>query len=332
MIGSGKILVLESLDIGFSAGRKNIILPPLSGSALKGELIAVIGRNGVGKSTLLRTLAGIQEPLGGQIFYNDREKKEFSGNELARTVGYISTEPVKVSNMTVYDLVSLGRFPYTGWLGTLSSEDHKITDDAMEKASVSAFSGRFLAEMSDGERQKAMIARLLAQDTGIMLMDEPTAFLDIRSKFDILHLLHQLCHRSGRTIIFTTHDLDMALKHSDKIWLMLGTGLREGAPEDLMLEGQFDHLFESSSVKFDSETGTYLFRDQTRGAVYISGEGRMRHWTGEAIRRAGFSVSGKVTEPYIELEEGKWKIKAGNDSKECYSVYELIRTLEEFYK
>jgi iron complex transport system ATP-binding protein len=323
------ILTIKSLEIGFSSGSRNILLPPLSGSAVKGELIAIIGRNGIGKSTLLRTLAAIQQPLGGEIYYFNKEIREYSGIDLARTAGYISTESVKVSNMTVYDLVSLGRFPYTGWLGNISQADHEIITDDMEKAYVSSFSGRFLAEMSDGERQKAMIARLLAQDTGIMLMDEPTAFLDIRSKFDILHLLHQLCHKSGRTIIFTTHDLEMAIRHSDKIWLILGSGLMEGAPEDLMITGQFDHLFESSSIIFNSRDGTYQFREEAKGSIFIKGSGKLRHWTEKAVRRAGYLISDSATIPYIDLEDDKWVIVADGEKKECNSVYELVRRLSE---
>ena len=161
------------------------LLPVLN----RGELIAVIGRNGIGKSTLLRTLTGLQPPLGGEILYSGKNIREYSRMELAQKVGYISTEIVKVSNMRVYDLVALGRFPHTNWIGKIEAKDHEVIMDALEKTSMVSFRRKFVSELSDGERQKAMIARILAQDTGIMIMDEPTAFLDVASKYEILHLM-----------------------------------------------------------------------------------------------------------------------------------------------
>ena len=166
--------------------------------------------------------------------------------DLAQKVGYISTEIVKVSNMRVYDLVALGRFPHTNWIGKIDMKDHEAIMDAIEKTSMKPLYRKFVSELSDGERQKAMIARILAQDTGIMIMDEPTAFLDIGSKYEILHLMHHLSDKSNKTIIFSTHDLQMAISQSDKIWLILDNELIEGAPEDLMIAGAFDHLFDSS--------------------------------------------------------------------------------------
>jgi iron complex transport system ATP-binding protein len=323
------ILSIEALEIGFGTGkRKKVLLPPLSAVARTGELIAVIGRNGIGKSTLLRTIAGIQDPLAGVIRFAGRQFTGFSGSELAEKIAYVSTEPVKVSNMTVYDLVSLGRYPYTNLFGNSRNEDKAAVSEALEKVSLSDFAGRYVAELSDGERQKTMIARILAQNTGILLMDEPTAFLDVGSKFEILHLLYRLSRDEGKTIVFTTHDLNMATRHSDRIWLILGDGMVEGSPEDLMLEGLFDHLFESSSVRFDSADGTYSFRDEIRGSVYIAGDGRRRHWTEEAVRRAGFSVSKEMTPVHIMLDDEKWTIISPGDEKKCVSLFEVAEYLK----
>jgi iron complex transport system ATP-binding protein len=324
------ILSIEALEIGFGAGkRKKVLLPPLSASARNGELIAVIGRNGIGKSTLLRTIAGIQDPLAGIIKFSGMKGNSFRGSELAEKIAYVSTEPVKVSNMTVYDLVTLGRYPYTNLFGNTRIEDREAVSEALEKVSLSDFAGRYVAELSDGERQKTMIARILAQDSGILLMDEPTAFLDVRSKFEILHLLYRLSRDEGKTIVFTTHDLNMAIRHSDRIWLILGNGMVEGSPEDLMLDGLFDHLFESSSVKFDSADGTYSFRDEIRGSVYIFGDGRKRHWTEEAVRRAGFSVSEEMTPVYIMIDDERWTIISPGHEKQCGSLFEVAEYLKE---
>jgi iron complex transport system ATP-binding protein len=330
-MNSKEILSVDSLRIGYGSGKHvNALLPPLNASANVGELIAVIGRNGIGKSTLLRTLTGLQQPLSGDIFYYRENIKDYTRIELAQKVGYISTEIVKVSNMRVYDLVSLGRFPHTNWIGKIEMRDHEVILDALKKTSMSSFAQKFVSELSDGERQKAMIARILAQDTGIMVMDEPTAFLDVASKYEILHLMHLLSGSGAKTIIFSTHDLQMAISQADKIWLILENELIEGAPEDLMLAGEFDHLFDSSTVIFNSGDGTFSFRSDTRGAIYLEGEGNKRYWTEKAINRAGFKVSKEKTIPYILLPTESnfaWKLFNDNEVHEFNSLYELIRYL-----
>jgi iron complex transport system ATP-binding protein len=326
-----EILSLVSLKIGYASGKnENVLLPPLTASAGSGELIAVIGRNGIGKSTLLRTLTGLQRPLGGEIFYSGKNIGDFSRMELAQNVGYISTEIVKVSNMNVYDLVALGRFPHTNWLGKIEMEDHEIILDALKKTSMEHFRRKFVSELSDGERQKAMIARILAQNTQIMIMDEPTAFLDIAGKYEILHLMQILSHDSDKTIIFSTHDLQMAISQSDKIWLILDDKLLEGAPEDLMIAEAFDHLFDSSIVQFNSQDGTFSFRIETKGSIYIEGEGDKRIWTEKAINRAGYSVSKEKSLPYVIIPSDNmkfWQLTTQTSIKEFMSIYELISSL-----
>jgi iron complex transport system ATP-binding protein len=330
---SKKILSLDSLRIGYGSGKnENVLLPPLNASAIGGELIAVIGRNGIGKSTLLRTLSGLQPPLGGDICYSGKAIKDYSRTELAQKVGYISTEIVRVSNMSVYDLVSLGRFPHTNWIGKIKMEDHNAIMEAIDMVSMKPFCRKFVSELSDGERQKSMIARILAQDTGIMVMDEPTAFLDIAGRFEILHLMHTLTDKNNKTIIFSTHDLQMAVSHSDKIWLILDDQLIEGAPEDLMISGAFSHLFDSSAVLFNSEDGTFSFRSDTRGSIYIDGCGTKKVWTDKAINRAGFVVSEERTIPYITTPSGNadyWLLTDESQAKKFGSIYELITCLNK---
>jgi iron complex transport system ATP-binding protein len=326
-----KILSLNSLRIGYSAGkRQNILLPPLTASARRGEMIALIGKNGIGKSTLLRTIAGLQPPLGGDVVYSGKSIKEYSRNDLARTIGYISTEIVKVSNMRVYDLVALGRYPYTSWFGKIDDDSHEIITDAIEKTGMSSMAWRLVSELSDGERQKAMIARILAQDTGILVMDEPTAFLDIGSKFEILHLMHLLSQENGKTIIFSTHDLNVAMSQADKIWLIIKNQLIEGAPEDLMLQGAFEHLFDSSAYNYNSEHGTYSFITGNRGEINVSGEGIMLYYTKKALNRAGFSVSEGERQPFLRLPSGNcrnWQLIDRTTSKEFGSLYDFISWL-----
>ena len=326
-----EILSLRSLLIGYtSGGKKNILLNPINASARKGEIISVIGRNGVGKSTLLRTLSGLQSPLGGEVYYNNRDIREYSRREFAQNVGYISTESIRVANMTVYDLVSLGRFPHTNWIGKISTNDNKIIMDCLEMTSMSVHRRKFISELSDGERQKAMIARILSQDADIMIMDEPAAFLDVGSRYEILHLMHLLSQKNDKTIIFSTHDLQMAVSQSDKIWLLLDGNLLEGAPEDLMIKGAFGHLFESTVIKFNADDGTFVLSESEKGQVFIEGAGYSRYWTEKAVNRAGYSVSKVRTMPFIKLpseDYGDWRICDQKSVLSFDSIYELISYL-----
>jgi iron complex transport system ATP-binding protein len=330
---TNNILSFDSLKIGYVSGKnENVLLPPLTASAKSGELIALIGRNGIGKSTLLRTLTGLQQPLGGEIFYNGKNIRDYSRMELAQEVGYISTEIVKVSNMSVYDLVALGRFPHTNWIGKIEKKDHEVIMDALKKISMEHYHRKFVSELSDGERQKTMIARILAQDTGVMIMDEPTAFLDVAGKYEILQLMHKLSNNSGKTIIFSTHDLQMAISQSDKIWLVLDSKLIEGAPEDLIIAGAFDHLFNSSTVVFNSEDATFSFRRDPKGSIFIEGEGNKRQWTEKAINRAGFIVSKEKTFPYVTIpseNNNLWQLSTQTLVQEFSSIYELISSLND---
>lgn len=328
-----KILSLESVLIGYTAGRREkSILPPLTASAGKGELIAVIGRNGIGKSTLLRTIAGLQKPLGGEILYGSRKITDYSRQELARNISYISTEVVKPGNMTVYELVALGRYPYTNWMGKIDPENHEVIVDALEKCSIGEFANRLISELSDGERQRAMIARILAQDTGIMIMDEPTAFLDVSGRYEILHLMHDISRKSGKSIIFSTHDLQSATTQADKIWLVLDDTLVEGAPEDLMIKGVFDKLFNFSAVQFNSVNGTFTFRKEERGTIYVKGEGSRKYWIEKAISRAGFLPSAIRTDPYISVpaDENDDYLLINNESIVSFNTaYDLVNYLSE---
>jgi iron complex transport system ATP-binding protein len=330
--GTEKILTIEALRIGYKrGGKEKVILPELYSTAFKGELIAVIGKNGVGKSTLLRTITGLQSALGGKIYHEGKDILDYTRMELARKVGYISTEIVRATNMNVYDLVALGRFPYTNWAGKIDEENNQIIVSAIENAGMTALSARYLGELSDGERQRAMIARILAQDTGLMIMDEPTAFLDIGSKYEILHLLHNLAKERGKTIIFSTHDLHIAVSQADKIWLLTETKLVEGAPEDLMIGGDFDHIFDSSPVRYNSDHGTFTFPSDDKGSIYLEGEGILRHWTEKAINRAGYSVAGNKTNPFIIIPTGNcknWCLTTDKYKTEFDSIYELISGLD----
>ena len=325
---SRNILFFDSLEIGYAYGKTNrSLLPPITGSGLEGELIAVIGKNGIGKSTLLRTIAGLQPILAGAMTIDGKSINEYSRIMLSSRIGYISTETVRVSNMKVYDLVSLGRFPHTNWLGRIDESDNDAIVEALLKTGLSGFRDRNITELSDGERQRAMIAMVLAQDAEIMVMDEPTAFLDISSKFEIMHLLHQLSRDRRKTIVFSTHDFNTAINQSDKIWLIREEGLLEGAPEDIMLKGAFRSLFDATKVSYNPRDGSFTVNNVEKGPVNVKGEGEMRFWTDKAVMRAGYSVGNQGSAIEIDVISGLnplWKCRKQNECYEFGSIYDLM--------
>ncbi|HKK42857.1 MAG TPA: ABC transporter ATP-binding protein [Bacteroidales bacterium] len=322
------ILNISGLEIGYITGRKKqSLLYPVSARAGRGEIIAVIGRNGAGKSTLLRTLAGLQPGLGGHIDFRQRPLSGYTRKELARNVGYVSTEPVRVANMTAWDLVALGRFPYTNWIGRIGGEDSRMIEESLEQTSMINEKDKYLSEMSDGERQKVMIARMLAQDADLMILDEPSAFLDAGSRYEILNILHRLSSARGKTVIYSTHDLQMALSQSDKIWLIAGGKLKEGSPEDLMIDGSLSELFESPEVHFNPADGTFSIREKIKGHICIEGEGIVKYWTAKAIKRAGFSVTGKKGFPTVRVpndDQCIWYYDKGDKILSFSNLYEFV--------
>jgi iron complex transport system ATP-binding protein len=327
-----KILSIDSLLIGYKSGNNtSMLIPPLTSLALKGELIALIGQNGIGKSTLLRTITGLQESLGGNIYIKGKLLEEYGRYDLARQIGFISTEPVRVSNMKVYDLVALGRYPHTNWTGKLEEADHEKVFESISKVGMNKLKDRYINELSDGERQRAMIARVLAQDAEILVMDEPTAFLDIRSKYEIVHLLHDLSKNRGKTIIFSTHDLLTAISESDKIWLLLPDSFAEGAPEDLVLNGSFNKLFDASVVNFSNFDASFTFRREMRGKISVDAEGILRYWTEKAANRAGFEISNDRTVIHIKVDTDednlRWFAYTEQTVIEFESLYGLVNWL-----
>ncbi len=287
-----KIIALAETSIGYKgkANGDTIIQSAISVYALKGELVAVIGENGVGKSTLLRTIAGFQPSVGGEILFRDKPVSVFHEKELALLMSFVSTEIIRVPNLSVFDLVSLGRYPYTNWFGKLHDEDRHHIEEAIKTVGLQGFETRMVDHLSDGERQKVMIARTLAQDTEVIVLDEPTAFLDLSNKYEIVHILHQLASEKKKTILFSTHDLSTAIAESDRIWLMLNNSVEQGAPEDLILNGSFEALFQNKHLFFDREKGDFRIRKHARRFAVVNGAGIVRDWTIKALERIGYEV------------------------------------------
>lgn len=325
-----KILKIEHLEIGYQKSKNDshILFHDINISGRSGELIALIGKNGIGKSTLLRNIAGLQNPIGGEILFFDKKLKKYNRNEFARLVSFVSTEIINVSNLKVLDLVSLGRFPHTNWFGKLKSDDIYLSDKALEMVGMKSFSQKNVNEISDGERQRVMIARTLAQDTRIIVLDEPTAFLDLPNKYEIVHLLNQLSKKENKTIIFSTHDLNIAIQEADKIWLMLDDEIVEGAPEDLILSETLNKIFDQSNLSFDKIKGDFRMKRKHAEKIGLKGDGLLYTWTKKALERLNYTIEKENTKiKHVIVETSKdncqWNYINKNDKFVFKSIYEL---------
>ena len=249
---------LEDLTIGYQKkGSVKTVASGINAAIRQGELTCLIGANGVGKSTLLRTLSGFQPKLSGKVVTADHEIDDYTPKELSRVIGVVLTEKPDVRNMTVRELVSLGRSPYTGFWGTNSKEDLRIVDESLQLVGVSGLSSRLVDTLSDGERQKVMIAKALAQQTPVIYLDEPTAFLDFPSKVEVMLLLRRISREQQKTVFLSTHDLELALQIADRIWLMDATnGISIGTPHELGEAGVLKQFVERQGIHFDSHTLT----------------------------------------------------------------------------
>lgn len=256
------ILKAENVSIGYSHKKKQkVVAENISISLEKGKLIALIGANGIGKSTLLRTITGIQKPISGGIFLNDKNIAGYTSLQLAQQLSLVLTESLPPSNLTVFELVALGRQPYTNWIGTLTDEDILKINTAIELTQISHLSDKKHYEISDGQLQKVLIARALAQDTPLIILDEPTTHLDLLHKISLFKLLKKLTSETQKCILFSTHDIDLAIQLSDEIVVMTPEKVIQDTPQALIQNHVFDDLFQDENIRFDIEKGKFIFKD-----------------------------------------------------------------------
>jgi iron complex transport system ATP-binding protein len=316
----------KNLIIGYDNSDKNnfpVISSQISGS----EFIVLLGRNGIGKSTLLRTLAGLQSPVAGELNLMGQNINRYSQKEKAALISFVSTEKLRIANLTVFDLVSLGRYSYTNWLGLLDEKDRSVVYDSMKMAKVLHLANNNINEISDGELQRVMIARTLAQNTPVIILDEPTSFLDLPNKFEILLLLRKLAWNKNKTIILSTHDLDMAARIADNIWIMTHDGLEQGAPEDFALNRGFENLFVNTGICYNYnagivDTGIIL----TKEITLVCNDSHLRFWTHKALNRLGFNVT-ENADTIIEAQKNRFDYKHGNIEKSFTTIYDLSKYL-----
>lgn len=331
MTTTGHKIELDNLDIGYKTRKgAKTVAAGLRATVDGGELTCLLGRNGAGKSTLLRTMAGFLPKLGGSVSIDGKDIADYSAAALARTVGIVLTEKPDTGNMTVAELVELGRSPYTGFWGRCSHGDSAVAARAMATVGIERLARRRVASLSDGERQKAMIAKALAQQTPVMLLDEPTAFLDFTSKAEVMRLLRRISHDTGKIVFMSTHDLDLALQTADTLWLLDGGGkLTTGSPEDLALDGSLEAFFGHGDTEFDAATGLFRMRSATTSAVTVGGLRDARHaMLCKALRRNGIEpVAPEAGPPVVEVAQGSFTVTKGGRRLHADTIAGALRLL-----
>ena len=299
----------QKLSVGFrSRGKEQMLFEKIDVHLPPGELVCFMGSNGVGKSTLLKTLAGLLPPLAGKVNVHNKD------------VALVLTDKITVTNMTVYDLVSFGQYPYLDWRISLSPSNMEIIEDAIRQVHLESLRNRKLSELSDGQLQLVMIAKALAQQTPVILLDEPTAHLDLNNRVEVMNLLRSLSRKMGKSILVTTHELDLALQTADLIWLATGDKkIKTGIPEDLVLEGAFDEVFQFKG--FDLKTGKVEHEAHRKKEVQLLGTGYSFLWTKNALERSGYRVVEKAEIQITVFGESKtlWKLNG--------SQFESLATL-----
>ncbi len=340
-MNNAPVLTCKNLTIGYRNQKSTVkeVSKDLNLTLNRRELVCLIGPNGSGKSTLIRTLTGIQPSLQGNVLIQGKSIDEFSSAEKAKTLSVVLTTPVQTGYMTAFDIVALGRFPYTNWAGRLTQSDRHIVSTALTSVGAASLSNRFIHEMSDGERQKVMIARALAQEPELMVLDEPTAFLDLPHKIETMRILRQVAQKSGKSILLSTHDLNLAIRCADQLWIMNKSGMMiAGTPEDLVISGIFGSAFEIDGVHFDPHRGEFSIPVEKRGTFQIEGsESVQRIWTLYALERIGYiPVEGSIPDFIVHVhnfQEGTtWQISHSDGIETCCSIQHLVEKIHGLRK
>jgi iron complex transport system ATP-binding protein len=281
------------LAVGYRTGRtRRAVLEHVNLTVHPGDLVCLLGPNGIGKSTLLRTLARMQPPLWGSIELEGIELTTITQRELARRLGVVLTERIAGDGLSVRRIVELGRYPHTGWFATLSERDYSVVEWAIEAVSALHLADRDFSRLSDGERQRVMIARALAQEPVLLVLDEPTAFLDVPSRIELMALLRQLTRQGPLAVVVSTHDLELALRTADILWLVMPGGeLATGAPEDVVVSGSIARAFEGRQIRFHGEERSFKWLTSEHGTATVRGGGLRAAMAKAVLERQGYAVT-----------------------------------------
>ena len=330
------MLSIEQLTIGYKSSRakQTVVAESINLTLEEGELVCLLGPNGAGKSTLMRTISGMQNPLAGRVLIDGEDIHSMPAQERAKRLSVVLTERVSAGLLSVYAMVGLGRYPHTNWAGTLGKKDHEVIQWAIHAVGADELAHRNVNDLSDGERQKVMMARALAQEPRMMILDEITAFLDLPRRVEMMRLLRKLARETKRAILLSTHDLDLALRSGDRIWLLpKGGTVQTGAPEDLVLNGAFEEAFANEGVDFDRQQGAFRVHHAFRGSVRLVGDGMLRYWTQRALEREGLQTHDTDANGswHVEIEEKRqgpiWKVRDGSETHQYNDLLSLTAHL-----
>ena len=328
-------IALDGLAIGYRLPRhrEKRIASDLSLRVEEGQFTVLLGPNGAGKSTLLRTVCGLQEPLAGRVLLSGRDLAALAPRERARTLAVVLTERVDTWGLTVWDLVAFGRAPHTRWSGRLTEDDRCAVAGALAETDTEQFAGRKVSELSDGEKQRVLVARALAQEPAVLVLDEVTAFLDLARRVEIMQLLRKLAHTGGKTLLLSTHDLDLALRTADRLWMIDRRGqVYDGCPEDLVLAGSLAEVFRYEGLEYDPASGRVELNQPVGHRVGVVGSGVPAQWTQHALERLGFQVDrdgGAEVTALVEIEGDAptWRLRCQAHESSHSTLEDLSREL-----
>jgi iron complex transport system ATP-binding protein len=333
----GMSLKIEHLTTGYSSVKKqNVILQQEMNALLEtGQLVCVLGPNGAGKSTLLKTLAGFLQPLSGEVYFGDNSLKTLDLKKLSRLVSVVLTDRFSDLYLTAFDVVRMGRFPFASFFGRMKKEDMVLINQTMDKLGVGSLKEKLFYNLSDGERQKVLIARALVQDTPVLLLDEPVAFIDSPGRIEIMELLLELAHKRRKAILMTTHDLETALHYADFLWLIhRNKPLLTGIPEDMVLQGKVDEYFQRPGLHFDLGKGRFSAESKLVGhsiTISVKNGSPEVAWLKRALERNDFVVVETENIPengiFIDYKSGSFRLY--RDAKPMGEVQRIAAVLEK---
>lgn len=333
---SQTIICARNLTVGYAGrkGKDHSVLAQMDIDIRAGEFVCLVGPNGCGKSTLLRTLAGLQDALAGTIELDGAAIKQMPLRERAQHLALVLTRFAGVHGMTGFDSVALGRTPHTGWLDSLNPQDQNAILKAMQETDTIHLQRRSVDALSDGERQRLAVARALAQEAQLLMMDEPTAFLDLPHRVGLMGLLRGLCRNQNKAVVLSTHDLDLAMRFADRLIVMDGKGnWFQGLPETMALDGVLGQVFSTEQVVFDLANGSFRLEEPGCSPVRCEGGGIAGVWTRRALRRRGWVIE-EVNYPQIAVveEEGKtcWMVtRSAQDERMAFHLEGALEILEQ---
>jgi iron complex transport system ATP-binding protein len=322
------------LAVGYkSHGLTRAVLERVNVHVRSGELVCLLGPNGIGKSTLLRTIARMQPPLWGAVELGGVNLRAISQIDLARRLGVVLTERVAVDAVPASRIVELGRYPYSGWFGRLNGRDREVVAWAIDAVGARHLADREFNRLSDGERQRVMIARALAQEPVLLVLDEPTAFLDVPSRVELMGLLRQLTRAGDLAVVVSTHDLELALRTADCVWLIMPGGeLMVGAPEDVVLAGGIAQAFEGRQIRFHPDECAFRLLTGDRGTAIVRGAGLRAAMARAVLGREGYAVveEGAGEEaPMVEVHAGGWRLHVDGRTRAGADFASLAAVLRE---